>query len=88
MHIDSPGNLWDRYLFSHDFLYFISLLAELLRTFGIVLLVGGLMTCLSLAHILAGMPEWSLTSWTSNMPHVAAHCVYIMVRLLPVSESC
>jgi len=29
--------LW--YLFSHDFLYFISLLAELLRTFGIVLLV-------------------------------------------------
>ena len=28
-----------RYLFSHDFLYFISLLAELLRTFGIVLLV-------------------------------------------------
>eukprot|EP00802_Teleaulax_amphioxeia_P019215 Tamp_19438.p1 GENE.Tamp_19438~~Tamp_19438.p1 ORF type:complete len:319 (+),score=60.61 Tamp_19438:32-958(+) len=29
--------LW--YLFSHDFLYFVSLLAELLRTFGIVLLV-------------------------------------------------
>jgi hypothetical protein len=28
-----------RYLFSHDFLYFVSLLAELLRTFGIVLLV-------------------------------------------------
>mmetsp|Transcript_18013 Transcript_18013/g.59165 ORF Transcript_18013/g.59165 Transcript_18013/m.59165 type:complete len:306 (+) Transcript_18013:40-957(+) len=27
------------YLFSHDFLYFVSLLAEVLRTFGIVLLV-------------------------------------------------
>jgi hypothetical protein len=29
-----------RYLFSHDFLYFVSLLAEILRTMGIVLLVS------------------------------------------------
>ena len=54
--------LFRRYLFSHDFLYFISLLAEMLRTFGIVLLVR------ALCH-----PQWR--AW--HMLHACSACLSI-----------